>query len=90
MDPGQISILRITAVIGKKETPPFFLLNCEISDSVTKDLGYTEELLKVCFNKKGFSMQKLCVSMANTVVLGFQRAVSGRNEVWDFLITCCL
>ncbi|KAI1241935.1 ZAR1-like protein, partial [Lamprotornis superbus] len=33
----------------------------------------TEKLLKVCFNKKGFSMQKLCVSMANTAVLGFQK-----------------
>lgn len=33
----------------------------------------TEKLLKVCFNQKGFSMQKLCVFMTNTAVLGLQR-----------------
>lgn len=33
----------------------------------------TEKLLKVCFNKKSFSKQKLCVSMTNTAILGFQR-----------------
>lgn len=51
----------------------FFFLVMKFLILLQKTCVTTEKLLKVCFHKKGFNMQKLCVSMTNTAILGFQR-----------------
>lgn len=61
---------------GKKnQHPPLFFFKLWNFGKflLQKTCVATEKLLKVCSNKKGFSMQKLCVSMTSTAILGFQR-----------------
>lgn len=53
----------------------FFFFSIKLLILSQKTCVTTEKFLKVCFNKKGFGMEQLCVPVPDTAMLNFQSSI---------------